>query len=105
MEEHQNIDPHDLGHIVPFKWYCIVLGALVVLTALTVGIAGYDFGNWNLVMAMLVSSVKATLVALVFMHLRYEEPVTWAFAIVPILLLLVLLGGVFLDNPDYRIMR
>ena len=90
---------HELGHIIPLRIYCYVLGALVVLTAVTVAVAQFDFGNWNLVVAMAVASVKATLVALFFMHLKYENPATWTYAIIPFIFLLVLLGGVFMDNP------
>ena len=100
-EKLHGIDPHDLGHIVPFKMYAKVLGMLFVLTAVTVWIAGFDFGSMNLVVAMLVASVKATLVALFFMHLKYENPITWLYAVFPLFFLMVMLAGVFIDNP-YR---
>ncbi|MCB0338068.1 MAG: cytochrome C oxidase subunit IV family protein [Bdellovibrionales bacterium] len=93
------IDPHDLGHIVPFKIYVRVLSLLIILTAITVGAAYFDFGNWNLVVAMIIASVKATLVAMFFMHLKFESPITWVYALIPIFLLAVLLAGLFIDNP------
>jgi len=97
---HSDDDSHgELGHIVPFRYYVIVLVLLVVLTVITVGVARLDFGNWNIVVAMLIASVKATLVALFFMHLKYESPLTWGYAIFPIILLLALIGGLFIDNP------
>jgi len=96
------IDPHDLGHIQPASVYVTVLAILLVLTVVTVWIAGFDFGAWNLVVAMLVASVKATLVAMFFMHLKYENPIVWFYGLVPFLFLLVLIGGLFIDNP-YRV--
>jgi cytochrome c oxidase subunit 4 len=90
---------HDLGHVVPFSVYRNVFVALIVLTVVTVAISRVDFGAMNIVIAMLVASVKAMLVAMFFMHLKYEKPLTWMFAFFPIFLLALLIGGVFLDNP------
>jgi cytochrome c oxidase subunit 4 len=90
---------HELGHIVPFKIYLSVFVTLLVLTVITVWISRHDFGAWNIVIAMLVASVKAMLVALFFMHLKYEKPTTWLYAVFPLILLALLLGGVFIDNP------
>ena len=95
------IDPHDLGHIVPFKVYLGILGALIVLTVVTVLVAEVDFGALNLVVAMGIASVKALLVALFFMHLKFESPFTWLYAGLPLFFLLILIGGIFIDNP-YR---
>ena len=92
-------DSHELGHIVPFKIYIGVFVSLLVLTVLTVWISHFQFGAWNIVVAMVVASVKAMLVALFFMHLKYEKPTTWLYAFFPIFLLALLLGGVFIDNP------
>ena len=90
---------HELGHILPFKYYVRVCLALLVLTVITVAASRVDFGMLNLVIAMLIASIKAMLVALYFMHLRYEKPLTWVYAIFPLFLLVLLIGGVFLDNP------
>lgn len=94
----------ELGHIVPFSVYFKVFISLIVLTAFTVAISRVDFAEFghpvlNIVVAMLVASVKALLVVLFFMHLKYENPVTWLYAIFPIILLFTLIAGVFTDNP------
>jgi cytochrome c oxidase subunit IV len=95
-------DHAELGHIVPFAVYMKVFIALVVLTILTVAVSqGLSLGNWNVVLAIIFASAKAILVALFFMHLKFEDVVTWIYAIFPIVLLLVLFAGVFIDNP-YR---
>ena len=72
---------------------------LLVLTVVTVGVAQFDFGNWNIIVAMFVASIKAALVAMFFMHLKYEDPFTWIYAVIPLFLLFLLIGGVFIDNP------
>jgi cytochrome c oxidase subunit 4 len=47
--------------------------ALMVLTVLTVATSRLDLGQWNVVLALAIASTKATLVALFFMHLKYEN--------------------------------
>jgi cytochrome c oxidase subunit IV len=89
----------ELGHVQPFKVYAGVFGALLLLTVVTVVASFMDFGNFDFAVAMLIASVKAMLVALYFMHLKYENPFTWVYAGVPILFLIFLVAGVFLDNP------
>ena len=60
-------------HILPLRIYLGVAGALLVLTAITVFAAQTDFGSWNLVVALLIAAAKAILVALFFMHLKYDN--------------------------------
>lgn len=92
----------ELGHIVPYKVYVTVLSILIFLTIVTVWVSQYDFGTMNMVVAMGVASIKALLVALFFMHLKYENPLTWVYAAFPMLLLGLLIGLLFIDNP-YRV--
>ncbi|MBX7137989.1 MAG: cytochrome C oxidase subunit IV family protein [Oligoflexia bacterium] len=98
---HSHSDSHGqgLGHIVPASIFKKVFATLVFLTIVTVAVSLVDLGSMNIVVAMLVASCKALLVALFFMHLKYENPLTWVYAFFPILLLATLLGGVFIDNP------
>lgn len=51
------------------KRYAAVWIALLVLTAITVDAASYNFGELNILIAMFIATVKATLVCLFFMHL------------------------------------
>ena len=55
-----------------------VLVALLILTVITVGASYIHFGTGmaNVIIAMLIASIKATLVALFFMHLRWDKPVS-----------------------------
>ncbi len=85
------------NHVTPFKTYLIVWGLLMVLTFITVYVSRLDFGNLNMVIAMVVASVKATAVALFFMHLKYEDSITWIFALFPLFLLFLLIGMTILD--------
>jgi cytochrome c oxidase subunit IV len=58
-------------HIVSKKIYFTIFGALMVFTALTVMVAFIDLGAMNLPVAIAIAVVKATLVFLYFMHVKY----------------------------------
>ena len=60
------------------KLYGAILGALMFLTVVTVGASMVNFGSnmANVIIAMLIASVKASLVALFFMHLRWDKPMS-----------------------------
>ena len=65
-------------HIVPVRVYLVIFLALLVGTALTVFAAFYDFPwRFNTVIALTIASVKATLVVLYFMHVRYSPRLVW----------------------------
>ena len=55
------------------RTYAFVLVVLLVLTAVTVTAAGINFGPYNTVIALVIASLKASLVALFFMHLRHDK--------------------------------
>ena len=55
------------------RTYLTVLVALLCLTALTVTAAGIDFGAYNTVIALVIAALKASLVALFFMHMRHDK--------------------------------
>ena len=60
-------------HITPLKTYLAVGVALLILTGITVAVSFVHFGGFNLVIAMIIASIKAVLVALFFMHLLYDN--------------------------------
>lgn len=60
-------------HILPLSTYLTIGTILIVLTGVTVWIAQIDFGSYNLLIAMIIAAVKASLVALFFMHLKYDS--------------------------------
>ena len=93
---------HDLGHIIPYKTYVTVLVVLLILTVVTVAVSRVDFGAMNIVVALIIASVKAGIVGLFFMHLKYENPLIWIYVAFPLILLVIMIGGIFTDNP-YRI--
>jgi cytochrome c oxidase subunit 4 len=70
-------DVHDsLNHIVPPRIYIIVGATLLVFTGLTVLAATFDLGAWNPVIALFIACVKASIVVLFFMHVKYSSRLT-----------------------------
>jgi cytochrome c oxidase subunit IV len=60
-------------HVHPASTYYKVFGALVFLTLLTVGLAQVHLGEWNFFVAVVIATIKAALVASVFMHLKDDN--------------------------------
>lgn len=63
-----------VGHEVPWTKLLAVLLALLVLTWMTIAAYWVDLGALNIWIAMGIATVKASLVVLYFMHLRYDRP-------------------------------
>ena len=72
-------------HIVPRRTYYVIFGILMLCTYLTVQIAFFDLGAFNVVAALTIAVIKATLVVLFFMHVKYSTRLTWV----------VIAGGIF----------
>jgi len=64
-------------HIVSLRVYFTIFMSLMVLTALTVVASEVDLGRFNVAVAMAIAVLKASLVVLYFMHLRYSPKLTW----------------------------
>ena len=68
----QDTQTHE-HHILPLSLYLGIGSILIFLTVVTVYAASIDFGAYNLLIAMAIAAVKASLVALYFMHLKYDN--------------------------------
>jgi len=73
-------------HVPPVRLYVAVFLALLVLTFVTVEIAGYDLGEpellgmripLNVIAALAIAGTKAALVIIFFMHVRWASRLTW----------------------------
>lgn len=78
--------------------YYIVFAALVLLTLGTVGISFIDIGSWHLTAGLVISTFKAAVVALFFMHVLYSSRLTWTVILGAILWLAILMT---LTMTDY----
>lgn len=77
-EDHEFEHSH---HIIPLKVLLSVFGALLFLTVLTVAVAYVPLGPLEIPVALAIAAVKASLVVMFFMALRYDKKVnTLVFA-------------------------
>ena len=79
-------------HVVPVKVYLAVFGALMVFTAATVGAAYLDLGVMNNVIMLGLAVLKATLVVLFFMHVRYSTRLIPLVVVGGVVFLVILFG-------------
>ena len=86
-----------MSHQASPRLYLAIFGALLVLTGLTVLVAYRDFGALNTPIALTIAVVKATLVVLYFMHVRWSSQLTWAFVASGFLWLALLIGFTVMD--------
>jgi cytochrome c oxidase subunit IV len=63
-------------HIVSKKTYYSIFTALMVGTALTVGAAFVNLHNFNIVVALIIAGIKASLVIFFFMHVKFSSKLT-----------------------------
>ncbi len=99
-------DAH-IGHSVPLWFIAVICAILLVLTGVTVWVAQLDFAavhipELNIIIAMAVAVVKATLVGLYFMHLRWDRPVVGFVFVASILLVTLFCGFTILDSFEYQ---
>ena len=81
-----------------YRTYIIIWISLLILTVVTWWVSYINLGMGNVAVALLIASVKAALVALFFMHLRFENRLVWAFAILPLFFLALIIFGTLSDT-------
>jgi cytochrome c oxidase subunit IV len=90
MEE-QNV------HMGKTKTYVTAWLALLALTGITITVAGMHLGAFSTLTALLIASIKASLVLWLFMHLKYERKLFKFMFLIPIATLTVIIGLTFFD--------
>ena len=90
-----------VGHVVPFKVLAAVWGTLLALTVFTVAVAGVDLGRFNLEIALAIATIKASLVLLYFMHMRYDRPMNAIVFIAALFFFMLFVSLALLDSHAY----
>lgn len=85
-------------HIVSPKIYLLIFASLMLGTGLTVWAAFQNFGKFNIVIALGIATIKATLVVLYFMHARYSPKRTQLVIVCSVFWLAIMLA---LTLSDY----
>jgi cytochrome c oxidase subunit 4 len=85
-------------HITPLRTYLIIAATLLFLSGLTVWVSYFDFGPLNIIIAMGVASLKATLVALFFMHLLWDDKKNMTIFVMSLMFLAIFIVITLLDT-------
>jgi cytochrome c oxidase subunit 4 len=85
-------------HVVPASLYIGIWATLMAFTLITVLASFAELGPFNIVVALLIATIKGTLVVLFFMHLRYSPKLTMAAVVASIFFLFIMFS---LTMTDY----
>ncbi|MGA2498096.1 MAG: cytochrome C oxidase subunit IV family protein [Tepidisphaeraceae bacterium] len=95
-------------HIVSPALLLAVFGGLIALTILTVTVSYAEsstlihLGWLSIWVALAIAVVKAALVALYFMHLRWDSPFNGAILIIALVFVVTFIGFAVLDTSEYH---
>jgi len=96
-------DDHGISHVASVKVLAGTGGALLLLTLVTVAATKVDFGpSLNLALAMFIAVIKATLVVLFFMHLKYDKVFHSVVFMSAILAAALFVGFTLMDSGQYQ---
>jgi cytochrome c oxidase subunit 4 len=90
-----------VGHVVPVRILAATGITLLILTVVTVWVAGFDFGTLNVWFALAIAVLKASLVILFFMHLRYDRPFNSIVFVTSLVLAGIFISFALTDTVEY----
>jgi cytochrome c oxidase subunit 4 len=94
---------HGLAHTTPISLLIGILATLMVLTVLTVSVTSFDLGSQgNLVVAMVIATIKAGLVVAFFMHLVWDKKLHLILFLTSVLFLILFLSLSVNDRGEYQ---
>jgi cytochrome c oxidase subunit 4 len=95
-------EDHGLAHTTPVSLLVGILVVLLVLTILTVSVTSFDLGaQGNLVVAMVIATIKAALVVTFFMHLFWDKKFHLILFMTSVLFLILFLSMTITDRGEY----
>ena len=84
-------------HIMGYGKLFVIIAALLVLTGITVAVSYVNLGFYNVPVALLIATVKSSLVLLFFMHLKYEGRAIMVSFLSTIAFLFIMISFTFWD--------
>ncbi|MGL4513793.1 MAG: cytochrome C oxidase subunit IV family protein [Lacipirellulaceae bacterium] len=76
--------------------------ALIGLTLLTCVMAQFPLGSWDMPVTLAIATVKALMVAVIFMHLQHDKLFNSLLIAGAAIFLVLFLGMVVLDSNQYQ---
>lgn len=98
VDEHGHVHVHVVAPRVLLSVYF----ALVVATVLTVAVTYVDFGSLNIFIALGIAVIKAALVILYFMHLRWDNLFNGVILITALVFVATFLSVTMMDSGQYK---
>jgi cytochrome c oxidase subunit IV len=104
--DHGHGGHHGVGHVAPLKILVANCLALLILTWITVAVTRFDFAahnihEGNVIIALSIAVVKASLVCLFFMHLWWDRPINSIVTIGSIAFVALFICLASLDTFEY----
>lgn len=100
--DHADHADHGVGHVVPIRILVATGLALLVLTVVTVWSAMFDLGEANIYVALGIATLKGALVALFFMHLRWDRPFNGIVFVGSLAFVALFLALAMTDTAEYQ---
>ena len=98
-DEHE---AHGLAHVMPVRILVGVFLVLVFLTVVTVAATFFPTGSLEIWISLGIATIKASLVAAYFMHLRYDNPLNAVLFAFGLLFVALFVGFLLLDTQQYQ---
>ena len=89
-------------HVMPLSTLFGIFAALIVFTITTVVISKFHLGAWEVPITLAIATTKAILVAVYFMHLRYDNPFNAMIFCFSLFFVGLFLGGSLMDVHAYQ---
>jgi len=89
-------------HVTSVRLLVVIWIALMVGTWLTVTATYFDLGALNIWIGLVIATIKAVLVALYYMHLRWDKPFNIFVFLVAIAFLFLFIGITMMDTAQYQ---
>jgi cytochrome c oxidase subunit 4 len=103
VAHHDTHDDHGLSHVATKKVLWTTWIVLMILTVVTVLVTKVDLGGGgNLLVAMVIATIKAGLVCAFFMHLRYDKLIHTVVFLSALLFAILFVGITLMDTGQYQ---
>ena len=89
-------------HLVKYRTYVLVWLGLVVLTGITVSLAGMNLRHLSISIPLLIAALKSGLVLGYFMHLKFERGLLFKLMIPIVLTILTIFIGLTFSDVAFR---
>lgn len=92
----------NFAHPAPIWQLLLVFFALVGLTIITVYQSTFELGNMELILALIIATIKAALVMLFFMHMLHDKPLNVIIFMSAFVFVALFIGFTLMDAHAYR---